>query len=192
MITYTRRNVLMISLVISIVIFCIFGFLTDKIITIKSIDSEKNNTEIVLDAEAKEKTNIDNMDNKIMWQLEIPKINLIAPISEGIDGDTLNKYVGHFPTTSIDNGNIGLAGHNRGYNKNYFENLKNLVVGDEIIYKKDGIIRRYKVAVITVIEDTNWSYLEKTLDNRITLITCVENEPSKRRCIQGIETAQEI
>ena len=106
--------------------------------------------------------------------------------------ETLNKYVGHFPTTSIDNGNIGLAGHNRGYNKNYFENLKNLVVGDEIIYKKDGIIRRYKVAVITVIEDTNWSYLEKTLDNRKTLITCVENEPSKRRCIQGIETAQEI
>ena len=27
----------------------------------------------------------------------------------------------------------------------------------------------------------------KTEENRITLITCVENEPEYRRCIQGIE-----
>ena len=37
------------------------------------------------------------------------------------------------------------------------------------------------------IKETNWSYLEETKDNRITLITCVENEPEYRRCIQGIE-----
>ena len=187
MITYTRRNVLMISLVISIVIFFALGFLTDKIIAIKDAKVEKNDTEIVLEDEAKEKTNIDNMGDKILWQLEIPKINLVAPISEGIDEDTLNRYVGHFPTTSIDIGNIGLAGHNRGYQKNYFEHLKELSIGDEIIYRNEDSEKRYKVEVITIIEDTDWSYLENTLDNRITLITCVENEHSKRRCIQGVE-----
>lgn len=41
--------------------------------------------------------------------------------------------------------------------------------------------------MITVIEETNWSYLENTVENKITLITCVENEPSYRRCIQATE-----
>jgi len=38
-----------------------------------------------------------------------------------------------------------------------------------------------------VIEDTDWSYLQKTKENRITLITCVKNQPTKRLCVQGIE-----
>ncbi len=29
----------------------------------------------------------------------------------------LNGYIGHFPTTSNLDGNVGLAAHNRGYNK---------------------------------------------------------------------------
>ena len=30
-------------------------------------------------------------------------------------------------------------------------------------------------------------FLEKTEENTITLITCVENEPEYRRCVQAIE-----
>ena len=55
----------------------------------------------------------ENINNKSIWELEIPKINLVAPIQEGIDSNTMNKYVGHFPTTTKSNGNIGLAAHNR-------------------------------------------------------------------------------
>ena len=40
-----------------------------------------------------------------------------------------------------------------------------------------------------VIKDTDWSYLEATDDNRITLITCEENRENYRRCIQAIEIA---
>ena len=74
-----------------------------------------------------------------------------------------------------------------GFQKNYFEHLKELEIGDIIIYKTESGTKKYKVDVITIIEDINWSYLEKTEDNRITLITCVENKPEKRRCVQGIE-----
>ena len=45
----------------------------------------------------------------------------------------------------------------------------------------------YEVKTMEIIENTDWSYLKNTEDNRITLITCVENEPKYRRCIQGIE-----
>ena len=47
--------------------------------------------------------------------------------------------------------------------------------------------RTYHVKTIKIIEDTDWSYLQKTKDNRITLITCVANEPTKRLCVQGLE-----
>ncbi len=32
--------------------------------------------------------------------------------------------------------------------------------------------------------------MEKTEENEITLITCIENEPEYRRCIKGIEKEQ--
>ena len=194
-ITYTRKNVLMISLVISIAIFLCLDFLNNKIIAYRSenisTQKEMKSSDVEYNLNSKSEDLI-NLDKSLDWKIEIPKINLVAPISEGIDEDTLNKYVGHFPTTSVDSGNIGLAGHNRGYQKNYFARLKELQIGDLIIYKKDGVERKYKVDVITVIDDTNWSYLEATLDNRITLITCVENKPTKRRCIQGVEIVQQI
>jgi len=97
------------------------------------------------------------------------------------------EFVGHFETTSKWDGNIGLAAHNRGYPINYFSKINELVEGDEIIYKTDLGIKKYLVKTSVIIEDIDWSYLQATEDNRITLITCVANEPTKRLCVQGIE-----
>lgn len=99
----------------------------------------------------------------------------------------MNEYVGHFKNTSKKKGNIGLAAHNRGYPVNYFKDIKKLKKGDEINYVYKKFKKTYIVDKIEIIKDTDWSMLEKTDDNRITLITCVENEPNFRRCIQGIE-----
>lgn len=121
------------------------------------------------------------------WKLEIPKINLVADISEGTDVKTLDQYIGHFEETSKSQGNICLAGHNRGYSVNYFENLKELEIGDEIYYTYQGERLEYIVSSKNIIKDTDWSSLENTEDNRLTLITCVENQPELRRCIQAIE-----
>ena len=129
-------------------------------------------------------TDIENPD---VWKIEIPKISLIADISEGTDKEILDVFVGHFKETKKENGNIGLAAHNRGYNVNYFGRIKELVIGDEIYYTYGSIKKKYKVCLITIIKDTEWTYLENTEDNRITLITCLEDEPEYRRCIQGIE-----
>lgn len=121
------------------------------------------------------------------WQIEIPIINLKAQIAEGTTEEIMNQYVGHFINTSILNGNIGLAAHNRGYSVNYFQNIKQLKIGDEIIYTFNNNVKTYIVNSVNIISEYDWSYLENTNDNRITLITCVEDEPSYRRCIQAIE-----
>lgn len=122
------------------------------------------------------------------WYIEIPIINLKANIKEGTEKETLDDYVGHFEETQKENGNIGLAAHNRGYKYNYFEKLKKLKINDEIIYKYENFEKKYLITKIEIIKNTDWSYLEKTEKNKITLITCVENEPQYRRCVQAEET----
>lgn len=134
-----------------------------------------------------EKVKKTKQTKEIDWKITIPKISLEAEISEGTSKKIMNKYVGHFEETSKNNGNIGLAAHNRGYDVNYFSQIKLLKKGDEIIYKCYDFQKKYTVIENKIIRDTDWSYLEKTEENKITLITCVENEPEYRRCIQGIE-----
>ena len=130
--------------------------------------------------------NLNIIDSSI-WQIEIPKINLKANIAEGTTNEILNEFVGHFEETQKSTGNVGLAAHNRGYKVNYFERLKELEVGDEIIYFFNGVKRTYTVDLKSIIKDTEWKNLENTEENKITLITCVENEPEYRRCIQATE-----
>ena len=125
-------------------------------------------------------------ENKI-WQIEIEKISLKAEIAEGTNKEILNKYIGHFEETQTEKGNIGLAAHNRGYDVNYFKDLKLLKEGDEIKYKYNQYENTYEVTRNIIIKDTDWQYLENTEDNTLTLITCVENEPNYRRCVQAVE-----
>lgn len=119
------------------------------------------------------------------WYVEIPKIKVYAPIEEGTEDETLNRSVGHFENTSRRGGNCGLAAHNRGYRVNYFANLKDLEKGDLIYYFVDGKLYQYEVTDILIIYETDWSMLEETEDDRITLITCVENRDEYRLCVQG-------
>lgn len=133
------------------------------------------------------KENKSEITNEDIWQIEIPAIDLIAPITEGTSQEIMLEYVGHFENTSKYDGNIGLAAHNRGYPINYFSRLKELKTEDIIIYKTKLGTKTYAIKTIEIIEDTDWSYLQETNDNRITLITCVENRPSQRLCVQGTE-----
>lgn len=142
----------------------------------KDINSNKENE--------KDLTNIDR-NNK--WRIKIPKINLDAPIKSGTSQTILAQAVGHFDESAKWTGNVALAGHNRGYNCNFFQNIKKLKEGDEIIYCTEKGERKYKVTINKIIKQTDWSYIKNTNDNRITLITCVENMYEYRRCIQAVE-----
>ena len=99
--------------------------------------------------------------------------------------NVLNDYVGHFEETSKTKGNIGLAAHNKGYKNNYFENLNKLKISDEIKYRYNEFEAVYQIEIIETIKSTNWNYLESSKENKITLITCIENKPDLRLCIQA-------
>ena len=157
-----------------------FGFTNRKlsqneqIINSKENISEKiNNVNTVKVETINETPNIENLN----WYIEIPSIDLKAPICESTSMDVLNMYVGHFEDTPKKEGNIGLAGHNRGFEKNYFQELNKLKKGEEIKYKYNEFEKIYLIEKIEVIKNTNWSYLENTSENKITLITCIENKP---------------
>lgn len=148
----------------------------------------------------KEENAISNVNNQVSkletssyeWKLEIPNINLEANIEEGTNKEILDEFIGHFEETKKNLGNIGLAAHNRGYKVNYFEKLKELKEGDLIYYTYKETKRAYVVISKTIIKDTEWSNLKNTEDNRLTLITCVENRPELRRCVQAIEFKNKI
>lgn len=125
-------------------------------------------------------------ENEFDWYIEIPKIRLYAPIEEGTEDEVLNRSVGHFANTSRRNGNCGLAAHNRGYRVNYFARVKELEKGDVIYYFVDEKKYEYQITDISIIYETDWSMLEDTEDDRITLITCVENREEYRLCVQGV------
>lgn len=164
----------------SIIFITVFLFLTTQVILPITMTVKNNNNLIY-----KINTIKENPETKKVWEIEIPKIELKAQISDGIDSMNLNKYVGHFPQSGYISGNICLAAHNRGYNVNYFANIKELQKGDKIIYRYNNIKLTYIVNQIKTIKDTNIEVIENTKENQITLITCVENQPELRRCIQG-------
>ena len=146
----------------------------------KTISKNKNKDEEIEINKGKDK-------DELNWYIEIPAISLKAPIQESVNMEVLNEFIGHFEETSKTVGNIGLAGHNRGYKNNYFEYLNKLKNGDEIKYKYNEFEGIYYVEKIENIKCTNWSYLDKSQNNRITLITCIENKPDLRLCIQAIQ-----
>ena len=212
MISYTKRYVNIVSLLITILIYIFLNCLNiipnkkdfnkhliSNIFKKSQILVELNSININQDTEENiqiQNNNSPSTEEKTIkesnWKIEIPKISLEASIAEGTSKEIMNKYIGHFEETATKDGNIGLAAHNRGYEVNYFSQIKYLQEGDEIIYSYYDFEKIYTVVENKIIKDTDWKDLEETEENRITLITCVENEPEYRRCIQGIEKEKEV
>lgn len=202
MFKYTTRCINITSFIISMIIFFILnlfysnfdqiarytsfraGFSVDEVIedmpNLQQNQEAQKPEDIQINSDSVKEENYD-------WCLEIPNIDLKAQISEGTTKEVMDKFIGHFEESSRLIGNVALAAHNRGYENNYFHDLKKLKEGDEILYTYKEEIKEYIVNKHYIIKDTDLSCLENTEENTITLITCVENEPEYRRCIQGIE-----
>ena len=197
MINASSLHINFVSLIITLLIFNVFVYAKENInleipkkeISVKITNNIEETGEKNLNKETEDEIKEEKTTEQIPyeWGIYIPKINLNAQISEGTTKEVMDKYVGHFIDTGVIKGNICLGAHNRGYPVNYFENIKSLNKNDLIYYKKENKTYCFKVEIVTVIRDTDWTYLEETEDNRITLITCVENEPDYRRCIQAVE-----
>ncbi|HCF65316.1 MAG: class D sortase [Clostridia bacterium] len=203
---YTKRGIFVLSLVLTVIIYLSINLLiynlqqqfkninkSNQVISIKIPANSQEKIKKMVAQTLKKEQEIPKIEPAIQddkvneWRIKIPAINVDAEICEGVTNNVIAKHVGHFCESSKWNGNVALAAHNRGYNCNFFQNIKKLSKGDIVIYSTQNGIRRYKVEINKIIDETDWSYVHNTEDNRITLITCEENKKEYRRCIQAIE-----
>ena len=130
-------------------------------------------------------TDLKQKDGSI-GKASIDRVSLSCKVYEGATDSSMSKGAGHYTSSGIYTGNIGLFGHNRGSHA-YFAKLKNVKIGDIVEYKTAIGTKTYQVTFVGSISYTDYSYLNEMGDNRITLITCIANQPSLRLCVQAVE-----
>ena len=118
--------------------------------------------------------------------LEIPALGISMKVWEGETNESMKKGLGHYSSSSAWDGNVALCGHNRGA-KYVIGSIKDLEYGAEIRYTTALGTRVYQVRFVGQIDNTDWSYLQATGDNRITITTCLADHPESRICVQGVE-----
>jgi sortase A len=102
--------------------------------------------------------------------LNVPRLNIRAPVFEGTDDLVLNRGVGWIAWTASPGqaGNTGIAGHRDGF----FRALKDIAVGDEILMETLHGVLRYKVDRLEVVTPDDVTVLHKRQAESITLVTC--------------------
>ena len=118
--------------------------------------------------------------------LAIPVLGVDVKIFEGTDSTQLAKGAGHFTDTSIWDGNVCVAAHNRGTNA-YFGQIHTLNIGDTITLTTRQGTRTYAVSSVKKITETDGTDTTATAGNCITLFTCVRDERDFRWCVRAEE-----
>lgn len=144
------------------------------------LDAENNNNE----ADSTDNLMLQIDGENVLGVIKIDKINFEGLIYEGTSMQTLSKGVGHFENTPYIDGNVCLAAHN---SNSYWAKLHTLSAGDKIHYTCFLGTKEYEVSNISKISETDWSSLENTDTNTLTLITCVKGQKNLRLCVQAKE-----
>lgn len=103
--------------------------------------------------------------------------------------EDMKKGASHYRSTSYWDGNIGMAAHIGNASYSYFERLRELRRGDVLEYETTLGTRQYKVESISTIADDDWSMLERTEANCLTLTTCIAGSETQRLCVRAVEVA---
>ena len=181
-----NKKIFVLFIVLILIVAIGFLFSYDK----KVIEQEKQNTSEQLDNTEdveQEVTEDDGFEEDLIGSLKIEKINLNGTVKEGSTNEILRDDIGHIEETAKYDGNVGLAAHNRENKYSYFARINELEPGDEIVYTTKYGERKYIVDTKKEILETDWSNLEGTSDNRLTLITCIKNKVNQRLCVQAVQ-----
>lgn len=186
---YIKKILIILFVTISIIVAILFTYLITKYFCDKAI--LRKVTEIYTEDNVQNR--LDNKQNDLALQIDgetvlgvihIENIDFEGLVYEGTSLSTLSKGVGHFENSPYLNGNVCLAAHNT--NK-FWAKLHTLHAGDKIIYQSFLGTKEYYVVNVTEIPENNWSLLENTNDNFLTLITCIKGKKNERLCVQALE-----
>jgi len=157
-----------------------YDFDTDEItVTKKETTSMQSNTSAATAS---------SIPHDILGYLTIESIGIKKyPVKDGADLETIKTAIGHFAETPLWDGNVVFCAHNRDY-KYDFRNLKNIEKGDTVIYETRFGTRTYVVNEIEAISETDWDDVLEVNDvNQVTMITCIEDQPTKRLMVQAVQ-----
>ena len=106
--------------------------------------------------------------------MEIPRIKLKQAIVTGIDDNTLQYFLGHFPDSAMPGevGNFAVAGHRVSDYTDAFINLYKVNAGDEVIINTRDKKYTYEIDDNFIVDPSDVEVLEKSDYEKITLITC--------------------
>ena len=172
-----KKSITILTIIILVVIAIVSTFFIVKYF----INKNEIDTTTEYYTEDKIQDRLTNDDGNVTKEDLTLKIN---GETEGTNIETLDKGIGHFENSPFLEGNVCLAGHNYTGVWKYLYTLQN---GDKITYTSFLGTKEYEVNKVVQVNATDWTLLEDTDDNILTLVTCVKNEPNLRLIVQAIE-----
>ena len=117
-------------------------------------------------------------------RIQIPSLNLDAPIVQGDGWEQLKKGVGQYAGSAKpgDNGNVVLSAHNDVYGE-LFRYLDRLVPGDQVIVYTQQRQYTYIVDRTVLVEPTAVEVMASTGNPTVTLISCYPYLVDKQRIV---------
>lgn len=102
--------------------------------------------------------------------LSIPAVDVRVAVFNGTSDRLLDLGAGRIPGTAptAGDGNLAIAAHRDGF----FRGLKDIEVGDELSFTSKQETHTFTVTELSVVDPTDVSVLESTVNPTITLITC--------------------
>lgn len=106
----------------------------------------------------------------VIGRIEVPALQLSAPVLEGSDDGTLSRGAGHIEDTPFpgEPGNIGIAGHR----DTVFRPLKRAKAGDALLLTTAERVYRYRIARTLIVDPEDVYVLDPTASPTLTLVTC--------------------
>jgi sortase A len=106
----------------------------------------------------------------VIGRIDVPALQLSAPVLEGSDDRTLDRGAGHIEDTPFPGelGNIGIAGHR----DTVFRPLKRAKVGDEMLLTTADRVYRYRITRTLIVDPEDVYVLDPTANPTLTLVTC--------------------
>lgn len=120
--------------------------------------------------------------------LEIPSLELVAPILNGTDSGTLSVALGHFEDSASmgEVGNYCVAGHSSSRATYLFNGLHDVELYSEVyLYDSDGNKYEYYVVSKDTISPSALYVTKNTNDKRLTMITCTD-AGKMRLCVTAL------
>jgi sortase A len=126
-----------------------------------------------------------------LGEIQVPRLGLRVVVIQGDSRANLRRGVVHLTNSPLpgESGNIALAGHR----DTFFRPLRDIRVGDKIIFKTPARRYEYLVESFRVVAPTDVNVLNSTPAHELTLLTCFPfyyvGPAPKRFVVRARETA---